>query len=167
VAHGQIQMRMVHIVGNVVDGGDAWQQTVVPGAEHGGELIAAGGRHGVAHVGLDRCNGQRFDAVGQLQRRYGGSVVLKGAGSLVHSGGSTPPALCTDGNPGMATGGMGDTLTGIIAGLLAQGLEPRDASECGVCLHATAADRVAADGGERGLLPSDLVGQLRSLVNTR
>ena len=99
-----------------------------------------------------------------LQRRYGGSVVLKGAGSLVHSGGTAPPALCTDGNPGMATGGMGDVLTGIIAGLLAQGLARRDAAESAVCLHAAAADRAAAEG-ERGLLPSDLIGQLRSLVN--
>jgi NAD(P)H-hydrate epimerase len=101
-----------------------------------------------------------------MQRRYGGSVVLKGAGSLIHSGGGTPPGLCTDGNPGMATGGMGDALTGIIAGLLAQGLDRRDASEGGVCLHAAAAD-LAAAAGERGLLPSDLIAQLRSLVNTR
>jgi NAD(P)H-hydrate epimerase len=109
-------------------------------------------------------NGQRFDAVAQLQRRFGGSVVLKGAGSLVHSGGTTPPALCSDGNPGMASGGMGDVLSGIIGGLLAQGLDPRDAAETGVCVHAAAGDRAAA-GGERGLMPSDLLAGLRELVN--
>ena len=65
----------------------------------------------------------------------------------------------------MASGGMGDVLTGVIAGLLAQGMDLRDASECGVCLHAAAADAAAAAGGERGLIASDVIAQLRSLVN--
>jgi len=60
---------------------------------------------------------------------------------------------------------MGDVLTGVIAGLLAQGLEQRDAVECGVCLHAAAADVAAAEGGERGLLGGDVIAQLRALVN--
>ncbi|MCB1774758.1 MAG: NAD(P)H-hydrate dehydratase [Gammaproteobacteria bacterium] len=169
-------------------GRDAWAQALWQAAVGSGRplvvdadalhLLAADGLRrddwvltphpGEAAAMLGLCNAevgaQRFDAVAQLQRRYGGSVVLKGAGSLVHSGGTTPPALCTDGNPGMATGGMGDVLTGIIAGLMAQGLERRDAAEGGVCLHAAAADRAATDG-ERGLLPSDLVEWLRSLVN--
>jgi NAD(P)H-hydrate epimerase len=110
-------------------------------------------------------NAQRLDAVQELQGRYGGSVVLKGAGSLVASEGSAPPAVCSGGNPGMASGGMGDVLTGVIAGLLAQGLELRDAAECGVCLHAAAADAAAAKGGERGLLGSDVIARLRALVN--
>jgi len=110
-------------------------------------------------------NAQRLGAVRQLQGRFGGSVVLKGAGSLVASEGSAPPAVCSDGNPGMASGGMGDVLTGVIAGLLAQGLDLRDAAECGVCLHAAAADVAAADGGERGLLGTDVIAQLRALVN--
>lgn len=110
-------------------------------------------------------NAQRLEAVQQLQRRFGGSVVLKGAGSLVASGGSAPPALCSDGNPGMASGGMGDALTGVVAGLLAQGLGLRDAAEAGVCLHAAAGDLAASAGGTRGLLASDLVDQLRALVN--
>jgi NAD(P)H-hydrate epimerase len=110
-------------------------------------------------------NAQRLDAVKELQGRYGGSVVLKGAGSLVASEGSAPPAVCSGGNPGMASGGMGDVLTGVIAGLLAQGLELRDAAECGVCLHAAAADAAAAKGGERGLLGSDVIARLRALVN--
>jgi NAD(P)H-hydrate epimerase len=99
----------------------------------------------------------------QLQRRYGGSVVLKGAGSLVCSGNQVPPAICDGGNPGMASGGMGDVLTGVIAGLLAQGMEPRDAAEAGVCLHAAAGDAAAAVG-ERGLLASDLIAALREVL---
>ena len=84
---------------------------------------------------------------------------------MVASGGSTPPALCSDGNPGMASGGMGDALTGVVAALLAQGLDTRDAAEVGVCLHAAAADRSAADAGERGLLAGDVIDALRATVN--
>lgn len=109
----------------------------------------------------------RFAALERLQGRFGGHVVLKGAGTLVASPGSVPPALCSDGNPGMACGGMGDVLTGVIAGLMAQGLDPRDAAETGVCLHAAAGDRAACDGGERGLLATDLVDRLRGCVNGR
>jgi NAD(P)H-hydrate epimerase len=106
----------------------------------------------------------RFAAAADLVKRYGGSVVLKGAGSLVAGEGSRPVAVCSDGNPGMASGGMGDVLTGIIAGLMAQGFEGRDAAEIGVCLHGAAGDR-AARGGERGLLASDLLAEIRVLVN--
>ena len=91
-------------------------------------------------------------------------MVLKGAGSLVLSEGAVPPAVCSDGNPGMASGGMGDVLSGVIAGLLAQGLDLREAAECGVCVHAAAADR-AVGSGQRGLLAGDLFAELRRLVN--
>ena len=107
---------------------------------------------------------QRLASARRLQRRFGGSLVLKGSGSIVVSEGAAPPAVCSDGNPGMASGGMGDVLTGVIAGLMAQGMAVRDAAESGVCLHAAAGD-VAAGGGERGLLAGDLIGRLRALVN--
>lgn len=107
----------------------------------------------------------RFAAVVRLQQRYGGSVVLKGAGSLVLGPSRRPPGVCSDGNPGMASGGMGDLLTGIIGAFMAQGFEPEQAAGLGVCLHAAAADRAAADGGERGLLASDLMPGIRRLVN--
>jgi NAD(P)H-hydrate epimerase len=110
-------------------------------------------------------NAQRVETAVQMQRRYGGSVVLKGVGSIVASGGATPPALCSEGNPGMASGGMGDALTGVIAALMAQGLALRDAAEAGVCLHAAAGDAAARVGGERGMLAGDLIGRLRGLVN--
>lgn len=108
----------------------------------------------------------RYAAIEALQQRYGGVVVLKGAGTLVR-GSRAEVAVCADGNPGMATGGMGDVLTGIIAGLLAQGITLADAAGLGVLLHAMAGDRAAADGGERGLLAGELLQHLRPLLNPR
>lgn len=105
----------------------------------------------------------RFDAVRQLARRFEAVVVLKGNGSLIGSP-DGDVAVCPWGNPGMASGGMGDTLTGIIAGLLAQGCDPFEAACLGVGLHARAAD-AAARAGERGLLAGDLLEPLRRLVN--
>ena len=69
------------------------------------------------------------------------------------------------GNPGMATGGMGDVLAGAIAALRAQGLPPHDAAVAGALLHGAAGDAAARDEGERGLLPSDLLPWLRRLAN--
>lgn len=108
-------------------------------------------------------NQDRFTALSQLRERYTGNIVLKGAGTLI-SGKNSAVALCSDGNPGMASGGMGDVLTGVIAGLLAQGLSLSDAAKMGVCLHAAAADK-AALSGERGMLAGDVVNALRGLVN--
>ncbi len=105
----------------------------------------------------------RFEAVRALQERFGGVVVLKGAGSLICDA-QRRISLCTDGNPGMGSGGMGDVLTGVIAALLAQGFIAEDAARFGVCLHSAAADR-AAQAGERGLIASDLMPHLRRLVN--
>ncbi len=106
----------------------------------------------------------RFVAAAEIQKRYGGVVVLKGPGTLIRDVGPRPPAVCTQGNPGMAGGGMGDVLTGFIASLLAQGLDAGAAAEMGVSMHAAAADR-AALGGERGLLASDLFAEFRPLLN--
>jgi len=105
----------------------------------------------------------RWRAVRALQQRYGGVVVLKGAGSLVCRGDGAI-GLCDAGNPGMATGAMGDLLTGVIAGLLAQGLTPWEAATAGVYLHGRAGDLAAAEG-ERGLMAADLLDPLRRLVN--
>lgn len=104
----------------------------------------------------------RLASVRALQRRYGGVVVLKGAGSLIFDGQQL--WLCTEGNPGMASGGMGDLLSGIIAALYAQGLPLATACCVGVCIHGEAAD-LAACAGERGLLASDLLPLIRRLVN--
>jgi len=105
----------------------------------------------------------RFAALQRLVSEFGGSVVLKGAGSLVGDA-AGPVRLCARGNPGMASGGMGDVLSGVLGALLAQRLPRFEAACTGVWLHATAADR-AAQAGERGLLASDLMPWLRRLVN--
>ncbi len=104
----------------------------------------------------------RLRAVQQLQQRYGGVVVLKGAGTLVHDGQHT--WLCAHGNAGMATGGMGDVLTGLITSLLTQGLAPAQAALTGVCLHAKAADLAAAQYGLRGLNPTQLLPFVQHLM---
>jgi ADP-dependent NAD(P)H-hydrate dehydratase / NAD(P)H-hydrate epimerase len=106
----------------------------------------------------------RWQAVRELHKRYGGVVILKGAGTLVCNG-HDPVALCDTGNPGMAAGGMGDVLTGVIAGLLAQGLNPWQAALAGVHLHGRAGDIAAARDGERGMMAGDLMGPLHRLVN--
>lgn len=105
----------------------------------------------------------RLAALKSIQKRYGGVCVLKGAGSLILSP-HTLPALCDKGNPGMASGGTGDVLSGVIGGLLAQGIPLGDAAKLGVCLHATAGD-LAAKEGERGMIATDLMPYLRRLSN--
>lgn len=108
----------------------------------------------------------RLASAQRLQERFGGVVALKGAGSIVHGSLSRVPAVCSAGNPGMATAGAGDVLTGVIAALRAQGLEADDAARAGVCLHAAAGDR-AARAGERGLIATDIIAALRALSNER
>jgi hydroxyethylthiazole kinase-like uncharacterized protein yjeF len=103
----------------------------------------------------------RLASVRELHERYGGVAVLKGAGTLVQG---RALGLCPHGNPGMASGGTGDVLCGLIAGLLAQGLGPEAAARAGVAAHALAGDR-ASTRGERGALPSDLLAELRTLLN--
>lgn len=108
--------------------------------------------------------GDRFAAARDLAERFRAVVVLKGAGTIVAAPGRMP-AVIGAGNPGMAVGGMGDLLTGIVAGLRAQGMPAFDAACCGALAHAAAGDAAASGGGERGLLPSDLLPFVRRLVN--
>jgi NAD(P)H-hydrate epimerase len=100
-------------------------------------------------------------ALAALVARYGGTVVLKGAGSLSSA---EVPYLCTAGNPGMGSAGMGDVLTGVIAGLIAQGLVPELAAAVAVEAHARAGDLAALEG-ERGLIATDLLAHLRQVLN--
>ncbi len=101
----------------------------------------------------------RFAALESLHARYGGTVLLKGLGTLIQ--GEAGRALIAEGNPGMASGGMGDVLTGVIAALRAQGLSGYDAARFGAMVHARAGDACAAAQGERGLLATDLLDALR------
>ncbi len=115
------------------------------------------------NVSIQTIEQDRFHAAKQLVAERGGTIVLKGSGTLI----ATAHALkvATQGNPGMASGGMGDVLAGVIAGLVGQGLSLSDAAQQGVWLHATAADSAAQQGGERGLLASDVFPWLRQWVN--
>jgi ADP-dependent NAD(P)H-hydrate dehydratase / NAD(P)H-hydrate epimerase len=105
----------------------------------------------------------RLTALEKLVARFDGTVVLKGAGTLVGARGRIP-GLCERGNPGMATAGTGDVLTGTIAGICAQCADPWAAARVGVLVHAMAGD-AAARTGERGVLASDLVRELQHCVN--
>ncbi|KKD62039.1 hypothetical protein RN22_02750 [Grimontia sp. AD028] len=105
----------------------------------------------------------RFSAVKELHKRYGGVVVLKGAGTIVYDGSTLQ--IIDAGNPGMASGGMGDVLTGVIAGCVAQMSSLSESASFGAYLHSYAAD-IAAQDGERGLIASDLLPLLGNNIKT-
>ncbi len=111
----------------------------------------------------DEIQNDRLAALDRLIERYHGTIVLKGAGTLVGTANRTP-GLCERGNPGMATAGTGDVLTGAVAGILAQCHDTSLAARVGVLVHAMAGD-AAARGGERGLLASDVSRELHNCVN--
>ncbi len=108
----------------------------------------------------------RFSAAAKIQTKFNATVVLKGSGTIIchKSGEKQKWGICNSGNPGMASGGMGDVLTGVIAGLLAQGLTIKEAAEAGVDLHAKAADQSSLEIGETGLTSSDVIEELRYLL---
>lgn len=112
----------------------------------------------------EQVQNDRFAACEALQQRYGGVIVLKGAGTLIGSDGNQTVALCSEGNPGMASGGSGDVLSGVIGAFLVQGYSLREAAEIGVSLHAAAGDRAALKG-EIGMLAGDLIAALRPTLN--
>lgn len=109
----------------------------------------------------------RNEACLKLQEKYGGICLLKGAETLIASeeNGRALLESCSHGNPGMGSGGMGDILSGVLGGLLAQGFSLTDSARLGVCIHSLAADLAAAETGERGLLATDLLPYIHKLVN--
>lgn len=116
------------------------------------------------NMSVKNIQADRVAAVHALQSKFGGVAVLKGAGSLVASDNALA-GLCAAGNPGMASGGMGDVLSGIIGGLLAQGLTLSNAAQLGVLVHAMAGDAAAKNLGMRGLLALDLLPWVQKLVD--
>src|SRR5207253_1388301 len=117
---------------------------------HPGELARMLGRS-VADVERDRIEMARTFAT-----TYGVYLVLKGAGTVI----ADPDghvSINPTGNPGMASGGTGDVLTGILGALFARGLEPRAAAQTGVYLHGLAGDLAAARVGEEALIASDVI----------
>ena len=107
----------------------------------------------------------RFNAVQNIAKRYGGICVLKGAGSLISDGNRV--VINSTGNAGMASGGMGDVLSGIIAALILQADENFVATCLAVYIHGAAGDIIANNAGQRGMLASDLFTPLQNLVNYR
>ena len=118
------------------------------------------------NTNVETIESDRFASSAKIQKKFNAAVVLKGSGTVIchQKNGIQQWGVCNCGNPGMATGGMGDVLTGIFAGMLAQGLTPKEACEVGVDLHAKAADQASFDLGEVGLTPSDVIEELRYLL---
>lgn len=105
----------------------------------------------------------RLSALQALHKAYQGTIVLKGADTVI-LGESGTPQICKGSNPAMATAGMGDILSGLIAGLVAQKMPLEAAAQLGVCVHAQAGV-LAANGRERGMLASELLEQIARCLN--
>ncbi len=106
----------------------------------------------------------RKSAVKKLYEKFGAVTVLKGEGTLI-LGDKNIIHQCPYGNAGMATAGMGDVLSGIIGGLIAQKLENEIATIAGVNIHAIAGDLVAKKQGEIGMMPNDLFEFIPQIIN--
>ena len=115
-------------------------------------------------VTTEEVGADRFAAVTALVARWDAVAVLKGAGTLVAGHQEDGIALCPYGNPGMASGGMGDVLSGVVGALLAQGMEARAAACFAACVHGAAGDLAALETGEPGLRASDLAPHIGRLV---
>lgn len=129
-----------------------WQELRCPAVvtPHPGEMSTLTGAP-TAEIQSDRTA-----AALEWAARWGVVVVLKGAHTVV----ATPEGMCRISpfaNPGLASGGTGDVLTGVVAGLLAQGISPEDASCCGVYLHGAAGEAVRTEMGDAGTLAGDLL----------
>lgn len=111
------------------------------------------------NLGIKDIQSSREDSIKALHAKYSGTTVLKGHGTLITADGKDIK-ICPAGNPGMATAGMGDLLSGVIAGLLAQGLDTFQAAQLGVLRHAMAGDKVIAKTGKVSVLAMDLLGEV-------
>ena len=111
------------------------------------------------------CQADRVNSVIELSKLYRATMVLKGPGTLV-SNELGDVSLCPYGNSGMAAGGMGDILSGVIGALVAQGISNFESAKLGVVLHSFAADVIAGRQGKIGLLATDLLPEIRRLLNS-
>lgn len=116
-------------------------------------------------VSLDWIEKNRTKAVKKLHEKFGAIAILKGNKTLIYAGKKIHQ--CNFGNAGMATAGMGDILSGLIGGLLAQHLENEKAAILGVNIHAFAGDLVAKKQGENGMMPRDLVPFFPQIINQK
>jgi hydroxyethylthiazole kinase-like uncharacterized protein yjeF len=118
------------------------------------------------NVTVAQLQADRVAAAIALAKRFNGIVVLKGAGTVVAAADGRY-FINTSGNPGMACGGMGDALSGMIAAFLAQGLNALDAARLAVYLHGAAADACIAHGmAPHGLTASEVIFEARTLLNS-
>lgn len=118
------------------------------------------------NITTEQIQQDRITAIKKLQQKFACTVVLKGSGTLIKS--SAPTVyICNAGNPGMASGGMGDVLSGIIGGLVAQDLDSCQAARLAVVAHATAGDLLALEEGQIGILASDLIPKVRRILNAK
>ena len=101
-------------------------------------------------------------AAAELARELNGIVLLKGHRTCITDG--VTHYRNTTGNPGMATGGSGDVLAGIIAALIGQGIPALQAAACGAWIHGAAGDLCAGELGQYGMLPSDMLNVLPRLL---
>lgn len=113
---------------------------------------------------IEDVDSSRYSNARLLAQRYGVVTILKGPGTIIDNGKRT--WVSEHGNPGMATAGMGDVLSGILGAMMAQRMSNLDAAKYGVCVHGHAADIIASEFGERGMLASDIFPQVRRLINT-
>lgn len=137
---------------------DIWKRAGAPLilTPHPGEMARLTG------MSIEEIQADRLQAARSFATEHGVILVLKGAGTVI----GLPDGRClinTTGNPGMAKGGSGDLLAGMIASFLAQGMSPRDAAMCGVYLHGKAGDQTAAALSAQAMLPSDLLDRLPAL----
>ena len=95
---------------------------------------------------------------------FGATTVLKGSGTIIAGPGDALPAINTRGNPGMASAGMGDVLSGIIGALLGQGLAPFAAARSAVYIHALCAELYSVDSDETGLIASDILDAIPRVI---
>lgn len=115
-----------------------------------------------ARLGGDLKTQNRLDAAQALSQQTGAVVVLKGHRTVIADGADRYVNLT--GNPGMATGGSGDVLAGMLASFLGQGLLAVDAARAAVCLHGAAGDLCAQEIGQYGMTPTDLIAAIPRLL---
>ena len=117
----------------------------------------------ICHCTVSDVQRDRLESASRFSREYGVVLVLKGHRTVI----AAPDgklAINSTGNPAMASGGMGDTLTGIIAGLLAQGFDAFQAACLGVYVHGAACDRIFGEVSSRGLLATDMLDQVPAVL---
>ncbi|HHV34309.1 MAG TPA: NAD(P)H-hydrate dehydratase [Syntrophomonadaceae bacterium] len=114
-------------------------------------------------VSISEIQADRLECAAQASREWGVVVVLKGARTII-AGPEGPLFINPTGNPGLASGGTGDVLAGLIASFMAQGLNAEEAAYCGVFIHGQAADQIAINKGGTGMIAGDLLEEIPVVI---